>query len=310
MLVITHTPEAGTLIDGTAKGDGTAPILKRCGWRWGRSISTWYLAHSRDRRPKLHIITRTQAELTRAGYDVSLDIDDTVRAAVEVEAATAARAADRVKALEVKADRRRADEARAWKKADDTLGRLPEGGEPIKVGHHSEKRHRRDVQSAHTSLGRAVEAQQDVEAVEARLRAAQSATARRYSPGAVARRIDKLEAQLRGTERILNGYTRSKGTPYAEWQPPAAGAARTHHESVRAEVVDKIAYWTAVRDEQIATGQATNYSKDTVSKGDRVRVWGHWRTVVRANPKTVSLATGYSWTDKVAYHEIEDVKHQ
>ena len=38
MLTITHTPEAGTLIEGTSRGDGTAEILKASGWRWGRSI--------------------------------------------------------------------------------------------------------------------------------------------------------------------------------------------------------------------------------------------------------------------------------
>lgn len=48
-LTITHTHEAGTLIDGTSRGDGSAPVLKANGWRWGRSIGAWYVPHSRDR---------------------------------------------------------------------------------------------------------------------------------------------------------------------------------------------------------------------------------------------------------------------
>ncbi len=51
MLTITHTPTEGTTIDGTSKGDGTAPILKTAGWKWGRSITAWYIPHSRDRAP-------------------------------------------------------------------------------------------------------------------------------------------------------------------------------------------------------------------------------------------------------------------
>lgn len=306
MLVITHTHEAGTLIDGTSKGDGTAGILKHCGWRWGRSISAWYVPHSRDRLPKLHIITRTQKELNGAGYIVSVDVDTTARSTAEVEAGKSARIIDRVSALETKAERKRSEECQAWQAADAAHNRLPEGGEPIKVGHHSEGKHRRAIEKAHNSLSKAVDARKTAQYVEERLSAAQKATERRYSVGQVARRIEKLEAELRGTRRILNGYTRAKGTPYEEWMPAVGGTSRDYHLAIKAETTDKLSYWKDVRAGQIATGQATNYGKDTVSKGDYVKVRGQWRKVARANAKTVSVETGYSWTDKVPYHEVQD----
>lgn len=43
-----------------------------------------------------------------------------------------------------------------------------------------------------------------------------------------------------------------------------------------------------------------------MKKGDRVKIRGHWREAVRANQKTVSLATGYSWTDTAPYAEIQE----
>lgn len=33
---------------------------KRHGWRWGRSITAWYVPHSRDRLPKMPGIERTK----------------------------------------------------------------------------------------------------------------------------------------------------------------------------------------------------------------------------------------------------------
>ena len=76
---------------------------------------------------------------------------------------------------------------------------------------------------------------------------------------------------------------------------------------MHAETVDQLTYWRGIRAAQIAEGTATNYDRDTVKKGDRVRVRGHWREVVRANAKSVSVTTGYSWTDTVPYAEIQDL---
>ncbi|NKW20405.1 hypothetical protein GS940_23745 [Rhodococcus hoagii] len=43
------------------------------------------------------------------------------------------------------------------------------------------------------------------------------------------------------------------------------------------------------------------------SPGDLVKVCGQWRKVKRVNPKSVSVETGYSWTDTVKYDAITDV---
>lgn len=37
-----------------------------------------------------------------------------------------------------------------------------------------------------------------------------------------------------------------------------------------------------------------------------MRIRGQWRKVVRANAKSVSVETGYDWTDRTPWHEVRD----
>ena len=109
MLTITHTHEAGTIIDGTSKGDGTAEILKANRWRWGRSIGAWFVPNSRDHLPKSALIEGTAAALREAGFEVTTEIDATHRSTAEVEAGKIERQAARVDALDAKAERKQSD---------------------------------------------------------------------------------------------------------------------------------------------------------------------------------------------------------
>ena len=214
MLTITHTHEAGTIIDGTAKGDGSAEILKANRWRWGRSIGAWFVPNSRDRLPQDHVITRTAAALEAAGFELApLEIDRTSRSTAEVEAAKIARQADRVDALDAKADRKTANAETAWEKHERDVARLPEGGEPIKVGHHSEGRHRSAINKAHNSMRRSIDAHNDAEEAARRAEAAAATTDARYNPVTVANRIEKIGADIRRYERqiIADVYDSEKG---------------------------------------------------------------------------------------------------
>lgn len=290
MTTITHTHAEGTLIDGTARGDGTAEVLKANGWRWSRNLGTWYLPNSRDRLPAMWKINRTATALRAAGHTVELAIDATSRPTAEVEADKAARAQDRANALSAKAERRDGQAAAAQARSDQADAALPWGGEPIKIGHHSENRHRRAIDRAHKAMGASVEA--DREAAEAhRLAtvAAQSAD-RRTSPHTVARRIDRLETEYRDVTRKAERHPRS-----AE-----------HYRTRAAELADQINYWTKVREQQQADGLATNYGPHNVAKGDTVKVRSTWHRVARVNAKSVSLETAYTWTDRYPWHEIQD----
>ncbi|MEN0072244.1 MAG: hypothetical protein AAGC63_14800, partial [Propionicimonas sp.] len=104
-LTITHTATEGTLIDGTTRADGTAPILKAHGWRWSPTLASWYLRNTRDRAPHTTVITRTAEALRAAGHPTDITIDHTARPTAQIEADARARADQRAAALAEKAGR-------------------------------------------------------------------------------------------------------------------------------------------------------------------------------------------------------------
>ncbi|MBM4498352.1 DUF3560 domain-containing protein [Rhodococcus hoagii] len=162
MLTINHTESGGTIIDGTAKGDGSAAILKTNGWRWSRLLGAWYVPYSRDVAPKSRIINGTAAALRAANFDVTVTIQSGIRDMTEVESDRAARQSDRVDALDAKAERLTDAAESAHGKAREMSNRYPLG-QPILVGHHSERRHRRDIERAHDAADAAREADRAAE---------------------------------------------------------------------------------------------------------------------------------------------------
>ncbi|MGF6881706.1 hypothetical protein ABH933_001217 [Nocardia sp. GP40] len=311
-LTITHTREQGTLIEGTRNGDGAAPILKANGWRWFRSLGMWGVPQSRDRPCKRWTVNRTADALSAAGYVVALDIDDTARSTAEVEADRAERQAERVAALEAKAERRHAaaDTAEArMRRAHDAL---PPGGEPIKIGHHSERRHRRAIEKAHDAVGASAAADRAATEADHRAEAASHTTAHRENLGVTLRRIENLEADKRRAERERDGYRRKlftspqTGHDYYDQKPPATGERRTELEARIAELADQITYWrTHVQNKQ-DSGEIV-FDRTMVRTGDYVRHsgFGLWPyPVQRINAKSVTVGTEYSWTNTVPYNKI------
>lgn len=296
-LIIAHSAAEGTVVWGTSRGDGSAEILKTQRWRWGRGLGAWYLPRTRDRRPNRACIEQTAHALREAGFTVELDLDDRTRPAAEVEADKIARQQQRTNHLQTQADRAAAAADGAWNVADAAAGKLPPMGEPIKIGHHSEHRHRRAAERAEMALGAALDAHQQAEEAQHRAETATHTTGARYNPTTVANRIDKLEADARALQRHLDGYTHTHnrhpvtGQAIGDLAAPATGGRREQLTDQLAQINDQLAYWRQVRAAQIATGEATHHSRSTINPGDLVEVSRRWYRVIRANPKTVSVAT-------------------
>ena len=78
-----------------------------------------------------------------------------------------------------------------------------------------------------------------------------------------------------------------------------------------AQRADDIAYWRAIRTDQIAAGHTGDYSRDTITKGDQVKIRFHgWVPVIRVNAKTVSVETpapfgGRMIRGTIPYQEIQ-----
>jgi hypothetical protein len=307
---ITHTAAEGTLVHGTARGDGTNNLLKAAGFRWFRTVGAWGIAGSRDRQPQLAKIERAATALRTAGHTVDIDIDTTHRPVADAEADLAQRQADRAAALTAKAARRGAAAETAWAAEQRATAALPPGGEPIKIGHHSERRHRKAIERAHTTLGRAIEATAAANTAAHRADVAATAEARRHTPVTVKNRIDKLEAEQRRDERARDGHrrvvARTETTTYVDAFRPATGSYREHIIARIAQRADEIAYWKGIYAAQQATGIATSFSRDTITEGDLVKHHGCWYPVVRVNTKSVSVHMhhGMTWTTTIGYHEI------
>lgn len=307
-LSITHTAAEGTLIDGTARGDGSAEILKRHGWRWGGSISCWYVPRSRDHAARRREIDATADQLRAAGFTVEVTIDDTYRSAAEVEATTTVRQEERATRLADSAERKGAAAEAADAAARRAHEALPPMGEPIKVGHHSEGRHRSAIARADAAMRRSIDADEEAKRARERAAIAAAATEQRNAPVRVANRIERLEREHARWERQRDGSRRRLAGGYVEETPPAAGewAERVGREIERC--TDELEYWRSVRRAQIDAGLVVEHSATTIKPGDRIRYSGVWATVIRCNPKTVSATCELFGKFNVPYAHI--VEHR
>ncbi|MFI5706327.1 DUF3560 domain-containing protein [Kribbella sp. NPDC051620] len=284
---IVHRHAEGTVAGGTRRGDGAGEILKAKGWRWSGHLGAWFLPHSRDRSAKTGVIKLTEEALAVAGFEVSVDIDDSaMRPIEEREAERAERIEARGERLQERAEKRRS----AAEAMDAAVHQISDGiplGQPIIVGHHSERRHRRDIERIQDLTSNSVAESRAADEDQRRADTLAGATEYRYSVKAVGRRIERLEGRLRKVDRYLE-----------------AGFLTDELVQQRNDLEDQIAYWHGIRDENAAT-QPT-YSPETISKGDLVRVSGLWRRVERVNQKSVSVETGFPWTARAPYHDITD----
>lgn len=287
-----HHSGDGTTVEGTERGDtATIGVLKSAGFRWSRNLGAWFLP-------------RTWSEPTRAQrvQEVTRKLQS-----VTVERGSLARsgdadqwAADRVAHAEDRADRNAAYAERKAAEADtlhDRSRAITDGipfGQPILVGHHSERGHRNALDKSWSLLGKSLEA--DREASDAARRAeSQRHAAETYdNPVTITRRIERNATELRKLERVLSGRPIWVDTvAQSEW--------RERVTVMRDELAAKI-------DRDKRTLEASGvviHSRDTVKVGDTVRIRGTVYTVLKTSPKTVSVMTTVGVL-KYPYGEITD----
>lgn len=301
MIELTHSAAEGSLAHGTARGDGSAPILKAHGWRWSGTLGAWYQPQSRDREPRTVVLERTREQLTEAGLETTLEVDYTTRSTEDVERDRDNRAQQRAQRLGDRAEAASKVSVEADARSRQISAGIPLG-QPILVGHHSERRHRRDLERINQATRRSIDAEHLARDNERRAQLAATETARRRDPLAVARRIAALEREDRRLRRSIDGYTNALGDTFK----PATGAYRDRLERELNTATEQLGYWRRIRQLQVENGQATNYSRDTIAKGDSVQYRGRWFEVLRANPKSVSVRSqvGGTWTDTLPYAEL------
>ena len=121
----------------------------------------------------------------------------------------------RIDRLESRAARAQAESAAAYNTARSIMNHIPPG-QPILVGHHSEKRHRRDLDKIDRNMRKSVEADEKASYYAGRAEAAASSTAiSSDDPEA----MEKLQAKLEGLQadqammKAVNAYYRKHKGP-------------------------------------------------------------------------------------------------
>lgn len=308
MITIKHTHEDGTLIYGTVKGDGVYEIARKHGFRWFPSIRLIGIGQSRDKVANRWRINGLAEALRAAGHEVEIEIDDQHRDRATVLADQAERLEERAERLEHRAERHAAASDAARARADQ-IGERFYMGQPIIVGHHSEKGARADQRRMHAAMDRSLSEHAEAVYAAQQASAVGNAAARSATPAVTARRIKTAEAELRKIQRELDGYTTrsldGRGNPvYVFEHAPATGERRESLEARKAQLEDQLTYDRAALANAVAAGRYTEHNAETIKVGDYVHNGFTWKRVVKVNRTTVSVETGYSWHDKIKFTDI------
>ncbi len=118
------------------------------------------------------------------------------------ETPLAERAAERAARFEIYSDKRGAEAEAAHAHVESIAGGIPLG-QPILVGHHSEKRARKDAEKIRDGMAKAVKLNDTSRYWEERARGVMRHATYKADPGLRARRIKVLEAEERGHRRDL-----------------------------------------------------------------------------------------------------------
>lgn len=291
-LTITHDYEDGTVVHGTMKNSSAHRALKaHTSWTWSRYVDAWILRSSRQRRAKHAKIDQMAEVLRGEGYEVTVEVDEAMPDMATREQDLEQRMDDRADALRSKTHRQYQDAAE-WQYKSDSVP-LPPMGEPIKVGHHSEGRHRRALERAHNYMGKAVRGREQAARTAGRAESAEHHMGARYSPVTVVNRIEKFEKQERDLLKDWEGRKQwimpHDGSPTYFGRAVPTEHARAHIEDELAEVRSQLEWWRQVRADHIASGKALDLGPHNVAKGDWIRVRRQWLPVRRVNKKSVTV---------------------
>lgn len=310
-LTITHSPAAGVLLEAPRRGV-VGDVLRTvpayfAQWRWSDDLDCWHVRHTRDKLwPQVGAGVNKTAEVLRAaGFTVTVERSDETRPVAEREQDRAERAELRADYHSERASMRKAEGdatfAAARERASHMVG-------PILVGHHSERRHRRDLARLDRMDDRAGEAWKAAEYHGNRAAAAEATQRHREAPGTTLRRVERLSADLRAAERERDGYT----TPgrYGHTYPPATGEHREHVQARIEDLTAQIEHWRAHLD-QLREEGVEFWGPDDFARGDFVLFRHGCLPVLRVNPKSVTVPHieprlarhGHTW--KVPYDEVQ-----
>ncbi|MFI9772093.1 DUF3560 domain-containing protein [Streptomyces sp. NPDC052415] len=283
-IVIRHTHEDGTTVEGSAKGDGVWEALRPLGWTYRRTPGI-FIRGSRYKGADRWKINRAAEAVRALGLSCAVVIEEAMSFA-EREAARVDAAEDRAQRYADRAGRAAASSQSA-RDASDRIGERFWMGQPVLVGHYSEGRARRDQERMHTAMRKSIAEGERAGYWANRAQAAKAYERYRNNPGRILRRIEKLEAERRGVLRERDGVD-DKGRTADVWRREPSEARREELTRRLAEYDEELTYWAETIKEAERRGFKVWGRADFI-KGDFVRWRGSWYEVTRVNSKTVTV---------------------
>jgi hypothetical protein len=270
-VVIRHTHEDGTTVEGSAKGDGVWEALRPLGWAYRRTPGI-FLRGSRYKGADRWKINRAADAVRALGLSCAVAIEETMSFA-EREAARVDAAEERTERFTDRAGRA-AESSQAARDASDRIGERFWMGQPILVGHHSEGRARRDQERMHNAMRKSIAEGERAGYWASRAAAADAYERYRKNPGRTLRRIEKLEAERRGVLRERDGVD-DKGRRADVWRAEPSEARREELTRRLAEYDEELTYWAETIKEAERRGFKV-WGKPDFVRGDFARWRGTW----------------------------------
>ncbi|MFE5847919.1 DUF3560 domain-containing protein [Streptomyces niveus] len=276
-ITITHTRAEGTILSGSRKGDGVFEIVRGHGFWFSRNVTGLFLKHSRDKEADRWRINRAADALREVGHEVTIEINEEERRSFsEIEADREDRAEDRADRFGDRAGRAVAS-ADARRATADQISKRFEFGQPILLGHHSQRRAERDAERIDTNMRKSFEDRDRAGYWANRATASENYAEHRKDPHRTLRRLERLGADLRKQERH-----------YAEAVEKGHGSADRHARLIR-DYKEEIEHWEGIVQKAKDEGVKI-WGPDDFAPGDFVLYSRSWYQVARVNPKTLSIA--------------------
>lgn len=118
---------------------------------------------------------------------------------------------------------------------------------------------------------------------------------------------DHLSERAREMGGGIPGFGGSGSQRAAAQVRGAYGSADRAH----AAADERIALWTgkiASLERRIAEKERVRLTRDDLVGATHIRVGRSWRKVSKLNVKSVSVETGYSWTDRIAFDQVLEAR--
>jgi hypothetical protein len=215
------------------------------------------------------------------------------------------KAGARAERMEGRAEKAEAEARHRFSAARAATAAIP-FGQPILIGHHSEKRHRAALARSDANMRAGCEASDKAKHYADRAAAAaETASGEKFTdPRYLGNRIAEVEVEERDILRRLAEADGKIGDAYARYRDRMAEAL--------ARVRERLEFY---RGKLAACGKAV-YTRETLAGKTFVMIRGTWQEVVRLNPKTVSTyntcfptrETQAKWPLKYLYTEVQEAK--